>query len=160
MPQIAMRGRAEPEIPRKSFRNEHEVASTFFKVVCPGVWLVLHGGPCREQHLALAPVSEDANFPETRPTPWSLPGSNSCRKPACCRLPGLPGGSIGPASVARQRYPEPDHAVPRPRQLNGSCGIAWPETRAHLAVEARCCHAEICPAPDRRSMRSCAGSTV
>src|SRR5208282_2098719 len=58
-------------------------------------------------------VLPDAAFREMRQARWSPQDSNSFRKPACCRLPGLPGGSIDPASDARRRCRELDHALRR-----------------------------------------------
>src|SRR5882757_5321505 len=131
-----------------------------FIFVNPVVDPVPHPRPCREQHLALAPVSEDAKFPETRPRQWFPPDSNSFRKLACCRRPELLAESVGPASVARRRCPGPALFGHPSLQENGNCGTVWLERRAHLAARGRSCRAEIAPERDRRSMRSCAGSTA
>src|SRR5882757_11551457 len=118
-----------------------------FIFVNPVVDPVPHPRPCREQHLALALVSEDAKFSEKRPRQSFPPDSNSFRKPACCRLPGLLGESIGPVSVGRRRCPEPDLSAHHSHQGNDSCGTASPERPARLVAQVRYCREETAPAP-------------
>src|ERR1700683_447675 len=104
-------------------------------------------------HRVPALVPRNVTFPETRRAPWSVQGSDSCRRPACCRHLESPVESVDLVLAEPRQRPESGRASRPACRASGSCGTASAGKPARLVARERCGGLEIRKELECRSRR-------